>query len=241
MMWGVTGALRRIVRPLRSRKVRVALATVLAAYLAEAGLSMDEGLVLTIVSVGVAVILGIAHEDHGRLSSGGVGRKATGPRGTAGLPAIVGLLIAGACAAAGCVDGRVPLAAAEALRVVGRELGSAVEEYHADLGRADDVREEAVIAAFVERVRSRSGGAAVTRDVEALRAAMRRLREDRAVAVRRYVATRENLAVLEQIAEGLERYGVGLLSLRDETERYFSRAGSLQRGRMFEGSAGHRR
>jgi len=62
-------ALRRGVRPLASRKVRVALATVLAAYAAEYGLGVSEEMVLTIVSVGVAVILGIAHEDSGSKSA----------------------------------------------------------------------------------------------------------------------------------------------------------------------------
>ena len=57
---------RRVVRPLGSRKGRVALATVLAAYAAEYGLGVSEEMVLTVVSVGVALILGIAHEDAGK-------------------------------------------------------------------------------------------------------------------------------------------------------------------------------
>jgi hypothetical protein len=57
---------KRIFNPLRSRKVRVALATVLAAYAAEAGLDLSEELVLTILGVGAALILGIAHEDAGK-------------------------------------------------------------------------------------------------------------------------------------------------------------------------------
>ena len=61
--------LRRIVEPLRSRKVRVALTTVLAAYLAEYGLEVSEQIVLTILATGVALILGIAHEDAGRQSA----------------------------------------------------------------------------------------------------------------------------------------------------------------------------
>lgn len=57
---------RRALRPLASRKVRVALATVLTAFAAEYGLGLNEEMVFTVVSVGVAVILGIAHEDAGR-------------------------------------------------------------------------------------------------------------------------------------------------------------------------------
>jgi len=55
--------------PLASRKVRVALATVLAAYAAQYGLGVSEEIVLTILSVGVALILGIAHEDNGTKSA----------------------------------------------------------------------------------------------------------------------------------------------------------------------------
>lgn len=63
--------LKRIVKPLASRKVRVALATVLAAYAVDAGLDVSEELVLTILGAGVAVILGIAHEDAGAKSRPG--------------------------------------------------------------------------------------------------------------------------------------------------------------------------
>jgi hypothetical protein len=62
--------LRRVIQPLASRKVRVALATVIAAYAAEYGLGVSEDVVLTILSVGVALILGIAHEDAGRAATG---------------------------------------------------------------------------------------------------------------------------------------------------------------------------
>jgi hypothetical protein len=57
--------LKRLVRPLASRKVRVALATLLGAYAAQAGLEVGDEVLLTLVSVGVALILGIAHEDAG--------------------------------------------------------------------------------------------------------------------------------------------------------------------------------
>ncbi|HOA73981.1 MAG TPA: hypothetical protein PL151_14275 [Phycisphaerae bacterium] len=58
--------LRRIIAPLASRKVRVALATVLAAYAGQYGLGVSEEMVFTILGVGAAVILGIAHEDAGQ-------------------------------------------------------------------------------------------------------------------------------------------------------------------------------
>lgn len=60
---------RRWLWPLRSRKVQVAAATVAVAYLAQAGLNVPEETVTTLLAVGVAVILGIAHEDAGRSGS----------------------------------------------------------------------------------------------------------------------------------------------------------------------------
>jgi hypothetical protein len=56
----------RWVWPLRSRKVQVALATVIAAWAAEAGMGVSEETIITVVGVGVALILGIAHEDAGK-------------------------------------------------------------------------------------------------------------------------------------------------------------------------------
>ena len=61
--------LQSVLSPLRSRKVRVALATVLAAYAAQAGLGVGEELIHTVLGVGVALILGIAHEDAGSRSA----------------------------------------------------------------------------------------------------------------------------------------------------------------------------
>lgn len=58
--------LRRLVRPLRSRKVRVALATILGAFAVEYGLHAPSEFLLAIVGIGVSLILGIAHEDAGR-------------------------------------------------------------------------------------------------------------------------------------------------------------------------------
>jgi len=62
-----TQSWKRWLWPLRSRKVQVAVATVLAAYAAQADLAVSEETVVTILSVGVAVILGIAQEDAGRV------------------------------------------------------------------------------------------------------------------------------------------------------------------------------
>ncbi len=61
---------KRWVWPLASRKVQVALATVLIAYAGELGLPLREDTVVAVIGVGVALILGIAHEDAGRARSG---------------------------------------------------------------------------------------------------------------------------------------------------------------------------
>ena len=60
------GILKRVIQPLRSRKVRVALVTVVAAYLADYGLNVSTEIIMTILGAGVSVILGIAHEDNGK-------------------------------------------------------------------------------------------------------------------------------------------------------------------------------
>ena len=51
--------------PLRSRKAQLALATLIAAYALQFGFQVSEETVLGVVGVGVALILGIAHEDAG--------------------------------------------------------------------------------------------------------------------------------------------------------------------------------
>ena len=79
-MTQVMSVLRRTLRPLASRKVRVALATVIAAFAAELGLKVSDDLVFTILGVGAALILGIAHEDAGKFS-GGMGLEQGEPDG----------------------------------------------------------------------------------------------------------------------------------------------------------------
>ena len=62
---------KRWIGPLASRKVRLALATVLASYGAEVGLGWGEDRIYAIIGVGVALILGIALEDGGAKSANG--------------------------------------------------------------------------------------------------------------------------------------------------------------------------
>ena len=57
--------MNRLLAPLQSRKVKVAIATVIAAYLAQWLPGVNEEVVFTVLSVGVSIILGIAIEDNG--------------------------------------------------------------------------------------------------------------------------------------------------------------------------------
>ena len=72
-MSGTPTGWQRWLWPLRSRKVQVAIATILAAYAIQAGLDVSEETVLTVLGVGVGLILGIAHEDAG--AAQGTGEK----------------------------------------------------------------------------------------------------------------------------------------------------------------------
>ena len=50
---------------LKSRKVQVAIATIVAAIAAQYGWQVSEENIYTILAMGAALILGIAHEDNG--------------------------------------------------------------------------------------------------------------------------------------------------------------------------------
>jgi hypothetical protein len=66
----IVSVLKLAINPLKSRKVRVAMSTFVAAYAAEYGLGVSDELVFTILGIGSAIILGIAHEDNGQKSAG---------------------------------------------------------------------------------------------------------------------------------------------------------------------------
>lgn len=54
---------KRWLWPVASRKVQVAVATLVVAYAAQAGLVLSEDSVINVIAIGTALILGIAHED----------------------------------------------------------------------------------------------------------------------------------------------------------------------------------
>ena len=137
-----------------------------------------------------------------------------------GLRSIVGVSV-GVCI--GCVgDGRATLSAMDSVDVLGDALAGALGEYHDDLERLDDEREQAVIDAFVGRVRRDvAGGVSDEADAAAFRLALAQIRADRRVALERYLASRENLAAIREVTSGLRRLALESMSLQDETRRYF--------------------
>ena len=62
--------LKRFAAPLKSRKVRTALAAVLAAYFGQRWAFLNEPTIYVLLGVAVAFILGVAIEDAGLKASG---------------------------------------------------------------------------------------------------------------------------------------------------------------------------
>jgi hypothetical protein len=127
------------------------------------------------------------------------------------------------CGAAGCGDARLELAAADALTAAADRMETVVAEYHGDVVRLDDSREQAVVEAFVQRVKANPTDEQVVAGHEAaFRSALSMIREDRAVEWRRHAAAAENAAAVREVADGLQRMGLESVSLQDEMRRYLS-------------------
>jgi hypothetical protein len=62
--------LRRIATPLRSRKVRIALATLGVYYFRERGYALSDDFMLAVLTLSASLILGTAIEDAGAKSNG---------------------------------------------------------------------------------------------------------------------------------------------------------------------------
>lgn len=135
-----------------------------------------------------------------------------------------------ACGLAGCGgDAGVELAAADVLHAVARSMEVAVNEYHEEVDRYDQTRDDAVIAAFVERVRSDPQAENVDGSVTDFKAALRRIREDRNIEWTRRSAAMDNIEALREMADGLHRIGLDSLNLRDEVRRYLGNWMELHR------------
>ncbi len=124
------------------------------------------------------------------------------------------VVFAGLCSPIlGCAGGaHLDLSAAKSLLMIANEMRMTVEEYHADLARLDEQREAVAIQSFVARVAGADGDKAkLEEDSAALRAALARLRGDRAVAVERFIIALGNLDVLADTAEGLKSHALARL------------------------------
>lgn len=148
------------------------------------------------------------------------------------------LCVGSVCAilGSGCAMGaRTELAAADAIDRVAESLAEAVGEYHGDLTKYDDSREEAVTKALAARLREDATDDAASRaDIEAFLAAMVRLRTDRSAAQARLAAAMEHIAALREVASGLRRLAVESMSLDDEMRRYLLDVAAVWRAQAGE-------
>jgi hypothetical protein len=125
-------------------------------------------------------------------------------------------------ALAGCGgDARVELSAADTLTAVARQMRVALKEYHGEVVRGDDAREQAVTDAFVVRVLKDSDDAGkLDEHTTAFRAALAKVRVDRQVEWDRRAAAASHIEAIEEVARGLQRLGIEGLTLEDELQRY---------------------
>ncbi len=125
---------------------------------------------------------------------------------------------------AGCGgDARVELAAADAIEAIAAQMCVALQEYHQEVEAYDDSREAQAIAAFVARLKADGSDEQKTAaDVADFADAMSRLRADRRVEWQRRAAAMENVSLLEEIRQDLQRLAIESLTLRDEARRYLS-------------------
>lgn len=123
---------------------------------------------------------------------------------------------------AGCGgDAGMELAASDALAAVADQMQSTVQEYHLDVSQSDDTREVATVAAFVARVQSdHDDAAAMDTHAREFQAALQKIRTDRETEWQRRSAAMDNVAVLREVAGGLQKLALESLSLRDEMRRY---------------------
>jgi hypothetical protein len=106
--------------------------------------------------------------------------------------------------------------------MLGASMTQTLAEYHADLARFDEERQREAVRAFIERVRTDVADEEATdAHAEAFRQAMQRLDAERRAAWERYTASLENVATLQEIAQGLRRLALESMSLDDDVRRYF--------------------
>lgn len=138
------------------------------------------------------------------------------------MPAMLILFSVAMLGLAGCGgDAGVELAAGDALNAVADQMLLTVQEYHRDVSRHDDGREDATVAAFIARVQAdHADASAMQTHTQSFQAALRKIRSDRETEWQRRSAAMDNVAVLREVAGGLQKLAIESLSLRDEVRRY---------------------
>ncbi len=130
------------------------------------------------------------------------------------------VLPAGGC---GGGDAGMELAAGDAALAIADQLQTAVGEYHAEVSKADDGREHAVVAAFVQRVQAdHADQSRVTTHVGEFEAALGKIRQDRELEQQRRAAAMDNVAALRELAGGMQKLALESLTLSDEMRRYLA-------------------
>ncbi len=134
------------------------------------------------------------------------------------------LMSAWVSAGLGCAaQGQVDISAAQVVRDLSAEVGKAMDEYRADLGRADEQREQLAIEAFINRVNTSVGQPEEQQThAEKFRAALAVIRRDQQVSEQRYLATCDNLATLREVADGLHRMGLVRMRQSEEVSTWMS-------------------
>lgn len=120
-------------------------------------------------------------------------------------------------------DARMEMTAADAISVAASQMDVTLREYHDEVGRADDARESAVVAAFVERIRTAATQPAVIESHTGdFKAALKAIREDRETEDARLASAKDNVGALREVARGMQRLAIDSLTLQDEMRRYLN-------------------
>lgn len=118
-------------------------------------------------------------------------------------------------------DAKMEMSAADAISATANQMEVTLREYHDEVGRFDDARESAVVAAFVERVKvAATEPAAMESHMGDFKAALKAIRQDRETEFARLAAAKDNVGVLREMARGMQRLAIDSLTLRDEMRRY---------------------
>jgi len=131
----------------------------------------------------------------------------------------------------GCVSNApMEMAAATALQCLADQMTVALGEYHQEVFEHDDFRESAVVSAFIDRVKNDIDNPPVVESHENdFRMALHKIRNDRQVEWSRHHAALSNVAIIKEVATGLQRTAVDSLSLQDEMRRYLNDWMNLKR------------